>query len=286
MSCARRLALALLVALAPFGCAHQAGTLTPGGAPRPVDDTRDVTGGRGAPAEGTAAVAAAADAGTAEPGGEDLAAEDDLEAGEAPSVRIADPLAPWNRAMFQFNDKLYFWALKPAARAYKATVPRLARKGVENFFHNLGTPIRLVSDLLQFNIRDAAVELGSFMINTTWGVAGFGNLFAGNPEAKTPDADLGLALARHGVGNGIYLVWPFLGPSTVRDTAGWVGGLFLDPVSYVQPLEASLGVRAYSEVNATSFRIGDYESLKDAAIDPYLAVRDAYLQNRAKKVRE
>jgi phospholipid-binding lipoprotein MlaA len=121
------------------------------------------------------------------------------------------------------------------------------------------------------------------MINTTWGVLGFGDLFAGNPEAKTPDADLGLALARHGVGNGIYLVWPFLGPSTLRDTVGWVGGLPLDPIGYVQPLEASLGVRAYSEVNATSFRIGDYESLKDAAIDPYLAVRDAYLQNRASK---
>lgn len=277
--------LALLLALAPVGCAHQAGTLAPGQAPRPVDDARDATGSA-APAEGTSAVAAAAEPGPADPAAGEIASEDDLEAGDAPSVHVADPLAPWNRAMFRFNDKLYFWALKPAARAYKAAVPSLARRGVENFFHNLGTPVRFVSDVLQFKGREAAVELGCFMINTTWGVLGFGNLFAGNPEAKIPEADLGLALARHGVGNGIYLVWPFLGPSTLRDTAGWVGGLFLDPVTYVQPLEASLGIRAYSEVNATSFRIGDYESLKDAAIDPYLAVRDAYLQNRATKAGE
>lgn len=265
MNRAWRLALLFALALAAVGCAHQSRALAPGGAPRP--------------AEGGAALAPAA----ADPGAGDFDFEDDFEAQDATVVRVSDPLAPWNRAMFQFNDKLYFWALKPLARGYRAVVPRLARTGVENFFHNLGTPVRFVSDLLQLKGRAAGIELGRFMINSTWGVLGFGDLFAGNPEATTPDADLGLALARHGVGNGIYLVWPFLGPSTLRDTAGWAGGLFLDPVSYVQPLGASLGVRAYSEVNATSFRIGDYESLKDAAIDPYLAVRDAYLQNRAKK---
>lgn len=281
--------LALLLALAPVGCAHQTGSLPGGGAPPPTDDARLAAGSLAPRAESPVAAAEAAPGPETSAAGEDLAAgvdpdsEDEFESEDAPSVQVADPLAPWNRAMFQFNDKFYFWALKPAARGYRAVVPRLARKGVENFFHNLGTPLRFVSDLLQFKGREAGIELGRFMINSTWGVLGFGDLFAGNPQATTADADLGLALAHHGVGNGIYLVWPFLGPSTLRDTVGWVGGLPLDPISYVRPLEASLAVRGYSKVNSTSFRIGDYESLKDAAVDPYLAVRDAYLQNRAKQ---
>jgi len=271
--------LGFLFALAPVGCAHQTGVLAPGGAAERMDSA--LGAGSGAPGAEAPVVAKPAD-----PVVGDLAAEDDLESLDAPSVQIADPLAPWNRAMFQFNDKFYFWLLKPVSKAYRAVVPSLARTGVENFFHNLGTPGRFVSNLLQFKGREATIELGKFMINSTWGVLGFGNLFAGNPEAKIPDADLGLALAHYGVGSGVYVVWPFLGPYTLRDSVGWAGGLFLDPISYINPLTVSLGGRTYSMVNYTSFRIGDYESLKDASIDPYLATRDAYLQYRAKKARE
>lgn len=278
MNLAWRLALLLLLPL--IGCAHQGGARGSGSGPGPADALASAAAGSAAPAE-EAVVVPGPDTKSGE-----LEFEDEFAAEDARGTQVADPLAPWNRAMFVFNDKLYFWALKPAARAYRAVVPRLARTGVENFFHNLGTPVRFVSNVLQFKGREAGLELGRFMINTTWGVLGFGDLFAGNPEAQTPDADLGLTLARHGVGNGIYLVWPFLGPSTLRDSVGWLGGYFLDPISYVQPREASLGVRGYGQVNSLSFRIGDYESLKDAAIDPYLAVRDAYLQNRAKKARE
>jgi phospholipid-binding lipoprotein MlaA len=165
-------------------------------------------------------------------------------------------------------------------------VPSLARTGVENFFDNLGAPGRFVSNVLQLKGREASIELGKFMINSTWGVLGFGNLFAGNPETKIPKADLGLTLAHYGVGGGPYVVWPFIGSYTLRDSVGWAGGLFLDPVSYIQPFAASLGTRSYYMVNYTSFRIGDYESFKDASIDPYLATRNAYLQYRAEKVRE
>lgn len=258
--------LAALLALVLVGCAHQAPSRL--GASPPAAPTVAATPA----AEPSAAPSPA--------GGE---APDD-EAAAAPEV--SDPLAPWNRAMFHFNDKLYFWVLKPVSRGYRAAVPRLARKGVENFFHNLGAPLRFVSDVLRLKPRDAGVELGRFMINSTWGVLGFGDLFAGNPEAKTPNTDLGLALAGHGVPGGPYVVWPFLGPSTLRDSLALVGDFALDPVTYVSPLEAQLAVRSYGRVNATSFRIGDYESLKEAAVDPYLAVRDAYLQNRAERARE
>jgi phospholipid-binding lipoprotein MlaA len=186
--------------------------------------------------------------------------------------------------MFTFNDRLYFWVLKPVGRGYRAVVPRVARTGVQNFFHNLTTPGRFVSDLLQLKGREAAVELGKFMINSTWGVLGLGDWFAANPQARIPEGDLGLAMGHHGVGNGLYIVWPFLGPSTLRDSVGLVGDVFLDPTSHVRPLTASAAIYAGREVNTTSFRIGDYESLKEAAIDPYLAIRQAYVQHRQRAI--
>jgi len=257
---ALRLALLLVIALAAVGCAHRAV------APAPV---------------------ALSAAGPAEPAGDpaSTAAEDEF-ALETPAKPAYDPLIGLNRVMFAFNDTFYFWLLKPVTKTYRSVVPRLARTGVENFFDNLRFPVRFVSDVVQLKGRAATIELGKFMINSTWGVLGFGNWFAGKEEMTLPSTDLGLALAHYGVGPGPYIVWPVLGPYTLRDTAGWAGGLTLDPVSYVNPLLLSLSGRTYSLVNYTSFRIGDYETIKQASIDPYLAMRDAYLQYRAEKAKK
>jgi phospholipid-binding lipoprotein MlaA len=206
---------------------------------------------------------------------------------EEKKLQVADPLSPWNRAMFHFNDKLYFWALKPLARGYKAVAPDFIRTGVKNFFRNITTPIRLVNCMLQAKGKGAAVEFSRFIVNTTIGVLGFGSPADKYPLLAPPDAeDLGQTLGNYGLGNGFYLVWPILGPSTLRDSIGRAGDFFLDPVSYVEPAEASMGIRGFDMVNNTSFRIGDYESLKKAAIDPYTALRDVYLQVREKKIKE
>jgi phospholipid-binding lipoprotein MlaA len=206
---------------------------------------------------------------------------------EEDKVQVADPLSPWNRAMFHFNDKLYFWALKPLARGYKAIAPDFVRTGVKNFFRNITTPIRLVNCMLQAKGQAAAVEFSRFVVNTTIGVLGFGSPADKYPKLAPPDSeDLGQTLGNYGLGNGIYLVWPILGPSTLRDSIGRAGDFFLDPVSYVEPTEASLGIRAFDTVNNTSFRIGDYESLKKSAIDPYTALRDVYLQVRENKIKK
>ena len=206
---------------------------------------------------------------------------------EEDKVEVADPLSPWNRAMFHFNDKFYFWALKPLARGYKAVTPDFIRTGVKNFFRNLTTPIRLVNCMLQAKGKAAAVEFSRFVVNTTIGVLGFGNPADKYPKLAPPDSeDLGQTLGNYGLGNGFYLVWPILGPSTLRDSIGRVGDFFLDPVSYVEPAEASMGIRAFDTVNDTSFRIGDYESLKKSAIDPYTALRNVYLQFRDTKVKK
>jgi phospholipid-binding lipoprotein MlaA len=118
------------------------------------------------------------------------------------------------------------------------------------------------------------------------GVLGFGNPAKKYPELNPSEEDLGQTLGAYGIGNGLYIVWPILGPSTLRDSVGLVGDLLLNPVSYVEPTEAAIGITGYETVNDTSFKIGDYESLKKAAINPYEALRDAYIQHRKSKVKK
>jgi phospholipid-binding lipoprotein MlaA len=210
---------------------------------------------------------------------------DEEKVGEEKAATIADPLEPFNRAMYHFNDKLYFWALKPVAQGYKKVVPEPARISVKNFFSNLRFPIRFVGCLLQADFSGAATELGRFAVNTIWGVGGLLDP-SSSQQLNLPsrDADFGQTLGVYGVGQGFYIVWPILGPSSPRDSVGIVGDFFLYPVSYISPWYDWLAVRAYEEVNDTSLRIGDYEFLKDAAIDPYVALRDVYRQYRQKKV--
>jgi len=274
-----RLGLLLVLVLAPVGCAHQSGVRVSDGPP--VAAAAASIPASDAPLEEAPAPVAEAD-----PVVDDLSIEEEFDLLDTPIAQVSDPLAPWNRAMFVFNDKFYFWILKPVTTGYRKVVPPLARTGVSNFFDNLRAPLRFVSNVVQLKGREATIELGKFMINSTWGVLGFGNLFASNPETKLPDTDLGLALAHHGVPSGAYVVWPFLGPYTLRDTVGWLGGLAFDPLTYIDSYVISLGGRTYYLVNYTSFRIGDYEAIKDASIDPYLAARDAYLQYRAEKAKE
>lgn len=201
-------------------------------------------------------------------------------------IEIADPIEPFNRAMYHFNDKLYFWALKPVAQGYKVVVPEPARISVKNFFSNLGFPVRFLSCLLQADFNGAASEFGRFGINTIWGVGGLLDPSSNSElDLQKQETDLGQTLGVYGVGHGFYIVWPVLGPSSPRDSVDIAGDYFLYPVSYVYPWYAGIGVRAYEIVNSTSLRIGEYESLQEAAIDPYVAVRDAYIQYRLKKVK-
>ncbi|MGO9136048.1 MAG: VacJ family lipoprotein [Syntrophales bacterium] len=210
------------------------------------------------------------------------------ESKEEQAPAIADPIEPFNRAMFEFNDKVYFWLLKPVAQGYKVVVPEEARVSVKNFFSNLGFPIRFVSCLLQADVNCAATEVGRFAVNIVWGIGGLMDPASSkNLNLQKQDVDLGQTLGIWGVGQGFYIVWPLLGPSSARDSIDIAGEYFLYPPSYmgeIAPWYVWPIVRSYEEVNRTSLRIGDYEALKEAAIDPYLAIRDAYVQYRWKKV--
>jgi phospholipid-binding lipoprotein MlaA len=199
-------------------------------------------------------------------------------------IEIADPLEPFNRAMYHFNDKLYFWVLKPVAQGYGKVVPEPARISVSNFFKNLAFPIRFVNCLLQANFTGAAAELGRFTINTLWGIGGLLDPASSKEiQLSKQDQDFGQTLGSYGLGQGFFITWPLFGPSTLRDTLGLVGDGFLTPATYLSPWYAGTGTRVVDRVNDTSLSLGDYESLQEAAIDPYVAIRDAYVQYRWKK---
>jgi phospholipid-binding lipoprotein MlaA len=203
---------------------------------------------------------------------------------EAKDETIADPLEPWNRAMFTFNDRLYYWVMKPASKGYNAVVPEGARQSVRNFFNNLTMPVRFVSSLLQAKIEAAGIELARFCINSTMGVAGLFDVAKSTFKLEPQERDIGQTLGKYGIGEGFYIIWPFLGPSSVRDTAGTVGEVFLSPVSYVKPPEDAVALDGYDYFNRTSLRIGEYEDLKESAIEPYIALRNAYIQHRRSRI--
>lgn len=198
---------------------------------------------------------------------------------------IPDPLEPWNRAMFTFNDKLYFWVAKPLARGYSVLVPEWGRVRVKNVFHNISMPVRFVNNLLQLKIHKAGTELLRFVFNTTFGVAGMFDV-AKNIDLRVQEEDLGQTLGVYGIGNGFYIVWPVLGSSSIRDTVGTVGDFFLEPVSYITPTEALIGVRTFDYINETSLHIGDYEDFKESAIDPYISLKSAYIEYRKNKIKK
>ena len=215
----------------------------------------------------------------------DELAEDE---GGAERVQIADPLYYWNKGVYHFNDRLYFWILEPVTRGYKAVTPRFLRTGLSHFFKNLGAPVRFANNLLQGKSEQAGVELGRFMVNTVAGGLGFWDVAKyESPLKDAPDEeDLGQTLGVWGVGNGFYIVWPVLGPSTLRDSVGRVGDSPLYPLFYLDSTGTVIAAEAVGRVNDLSFRLGDYESLKESALDPYTAIRDAYLQSRREQIKK
>ncbi len=203
-----------------------------------------------------------------------------------PEISVPDPLEGLNRLMFGINDVFYIWIMEPCAKACKAVIPEPVRIGIRNFFNNLATPARLVNCLLQGKGNAAGRELHRFAINTTVGILGIGDPALEKYDLASAEEDLGQTLAVYGFDNGFYLVLPLLGPTTLRDGFGMFGNQFLNPIRYVEPVEASVGISTGRGINSATFRIGEYGSLKADALDPYIAIREVYIQYRNKKIQE
>jgi phospholipid-binding lipoprotein MlaA len=205
---------------------------------------------------------------------------------EAELISIADPLEPWNRAMFHFNDKLITWILKPVSTGYGAIVPQPLRRGVRNFFENLEFPIRFVNCLLQAKFQGAGTELARFAVNSTVGLAGLLDVAKRDLGIDEREEDFGQTLGVYGLGPGIYIFWPVLGPSSLTNTVGLLGDACLDPLYYISETKYTIAAKAYDLTNSFSLDLGEeYEGLK-RTVDPYVFVRDAYYQTQQKKIKE
>jgi len=190
-----------------------------------------------------------------------------------------DPLEPYNRTMFSFNETIDRAVLKPIAQGYQKVVPETGRVMISNVFSNIGDVWVSFNNLLQGRFRDSASDLGRVAINTTAGIFGLFDV-ATDLGLEKHYEDLGLTLGIWGAGAGPYLILPLFGPSSLRDGVGFFVQYGFDPVQTID----SVGQRN----NATALRLIDTregllaaERLLDAAaLDRYLFVRDSYLQRR------
>lgn len=200
-------------------------------------------------------------------------------------ILISDPLEPFNRAMFAFNDRLYFLVLKPVARAYRV-VPVPVRTSTRNFFANLRAPVRIVNSLLQLQLVDAGNELLRFGVNSTVGIVGLFDPARKHLGIRGKREDFGQTLGRYGVGHGFYIVVPMFGSTSLRDGTGLLlDGYYLDSVAYIVDNKWQYaGAIAFDGINTLSLDRDTYESIKRDALDPYVFIRDAYAQSRAAEV--
>lgn len=213
------------------------------------------------------------------------AAEQTIEPEAPPNgheVEVNDPYEGFNRKVFEFNDRLYFYVLKPAATVYAAGLPSDFRKGIKTGFHNLVFPSRFVNSMLQGKPDMAGIETVRFVINSTLGFAGMLDIAQSNFGLAEYDPDFGQTLGLWGVGSGPFLIFPLLGPSDVRDLFGYAVDSAMDPLVWI-PADwwVSFAAETGRFINNTSLRIGEYEELKKASLDPYVATREAYTQYRA-----
>jgi phospholipid-binding lipoprotein MlaA len=189
-----------------------------------------------------------------------------------------------NRAVYRFNDSLDRHIAKPLAKGYVKVVPHPVRAGVSNFFHNLTYPTVIVNDLLQAKFKSFASDSTRLVVNTTIGIGG---LFdpASQMGLATGDEDFGQTLGKWGVPQGPYMVLPILGPSTVRDTVGYVGDQFTDPKNYVSNFYVALGLTGMSLLDRRVELLATDDVLS-RAYDPYVFIRNAYLQRREYQVKD
>lgn len=208
--------------------------------------------------------------------------DDDSYSDQAATVNAPDPIEPFNRAMFTFNDKLYVWVLDPVATGYSKVLPADIRGCIGNFFYNFGEPVRAANFLLQGQFRDSGLTVSRFAINSVAGVFGLADAAAEEFNIPRKKATFGQTLSVWGVGDGFYLVVPLLGPSTLRDFSGKMVEVVATSAYYPWNDDpgTSAAVFGGQVVNDTSLRLGVYEDIKSLSFDPYVAFRNAYFQSR------
>ncbi|MEM6902528.1 MAG: VacJ family lipoprotein [Pseudomonadota bacterium] len=197
---------------------------------------------------------------------------------------VYDPIQPFNRQVFAFNDAVDEIALEPAAELYRDTLPRDVRVGISNVLRNLRTPVIFGNQVLQGDLDGAGKALVRFVTNT---LAGLGGLLdpAGENGFEYEQEDFGQTLAVWGVGEGPYLVLPLLGPSNVRDTVGFIVDSLADPLSIIADnqhvgAEYTIATSGGFAISERAKALAAIREIKDSSVDYYASLRNLYQQRR------
>ena len=209
-----------------------------------------------------------------------------LVSGCATGKNPKDPLESFNRGVYEFNETIDRYAVKPVAKGYKAVVPVPLRGGVTNFFGNFRDVTTAINNLLQLKVGTGIRDVGRVAVNTTAGLFGVFDV-ATRIGLEKHEEDFGQTLGFYGVPDGAYLVLPLFGPSTVRDSVGLIGDYFTDPEFYlVQERPWTWVVFGTRLVNVRANLLEAERVLDQAALDRYAFLRDAYLQRRRNLIRD
>ena len=194
-----------------------------------------------------------------------------------------DPLEPFNRTMFAFNETVDHVLLSPAAHLYRDVVPPFGRDRVGNFLDNLAAPVSFVNALAQGESELAFTVLWRFLLNSTLGGAGLFD-FAGHHGITARTEDFGQTLGVYGVRSGVYIVWPFIGPSNTRDSIGRVVDAFSNPFSYIFNRETLIAERVLRIVHEREQLLELTDEIYRTSLDPYITIRSGYLQRREAQI--
>jgi phospholipid-binding lipoprotein MlaA len=192
----------------------------------------------------------------------------------------ADPWEAMNRRIFAFNDALDEAILKPVATVYRDVVPELLRRGVDNFFGNIGDAWSAINHLLQGKLEIALNTGTRFVVNSTMGLGGILDPASEMRGLTRHSEDFGQTLGRWGIGPGPYIVWPFFGPRTVRDSFGMVADWQVGADRIAHTEAGRWSTWALSIVNTRTNLLSASALLDTAALDRYSFLRDAYLAKR------
>ena len=190
-----------------------------------------------------------------------------------------DPWENWNRKVFGFNEALDTKVVKPVATVYSNLVPQPVRRGIDNFFGNAADAWSAVNNLLQGKFAESMEDLTRFGTNTLFGLGGFLDV-ATEFGLDHHNEDFGQTLGHWGVGPGAYIVWPVLGPSSVRESLAMPLDLSVSPALAINDGAVQWELTGLRLINARAGFLGASKVLDDIALDKYTFVRDAYLQRR------
>ncbi len=163
------------------------------------------------------------------------------------AFQTSDPLEPMNRALFEFNETVAIILVRKIGKAYEMLVPDYMRKGISTMAEHLTFPARFLNNLLQGKIWSALKEAGRFIVNAAFGIGGLFDMSTAIDFEAPPKEGLGQTLGHWGVGPGVYVVVPFVGPSNVRDFVGYVGDMALDPLFWLRAVVP--GLRTFMTFN-------------------------------------